>query len=77
MSSGADGLLKVWTLKNNLCVGTFDEHEGRTWALSVALDGRHLVTGGVDSTIIWWRDVTEEERNKELDEAQRWVPGVQ
>ena len=29
MSSGADGLLKLWSVRTTECVNTFDEHEDR------------------------------------------------
>ena len=27
ISSGTDGLLKLWTIKSNECIATFDQHE--------------------------------------------------
>jgi len=33
-SCGGDGLLKLWTIKNNECSLTLDGHEGRIWALA-------------------------------------------
>ena len=29
LSSGADGLLKLWSVRTTECVNTFDEHEDR------------------------------------------------
>ena len=29
LSAGTDGLLKLWTIKTNDCVGTFDGHDDR------------------------------------------------
>jgi U3 small nucleolar RNA-associated protein 13 len=53
---GADGLLKLWSLRTGECAGTFDSHDDRVWAL--AAGGRHealLATGGSDArVVIWW-----------------------
>uniref|UniRef100_A0A2K6FPT8 Transducin beta like 3 n=1 Tax=Propithecus coquereli TaxID=379532 RepID=A0A2K6FPT8_PROCO len=32
LSSGSDGLVKLWTIKNNECVRTLDAHEDKVWA---------------------------------------------
>jgi len=29
LSAGADGLLKLWSVRNGECLSTFDEHEGK------------------------------------------------
>uniref|UniRef100_A0A2I3HXX0 Transducin beta like 3 n=1 Tax=Nomascus leucogenys TaxID=61853 RepID=A0A2I3HXX0_NOMLE len=33
LSSGSDGLVKLWTIKNNECVRTLDAHEDKVWGL--------------------------------------------
>ena len=53
--SGSDGLLKLWTIKNNECVKTFDEHKDKVWALATTSDETSLITGGGDSNIIVWK----------------------
>lgn len=53
--SGSDGLMKLWTIKSNECVKTFDEHEDKVWALAVSKTETVAVTGGADSTIIIWK----------------------
>lgn len=40
------------------CDNTFDSHTDKVWALAVREDGRQLVTGGGDSLLQVWRDVT-------------------
>lgn len=37
---GADGLLKLWTVKSNECIATYDEHEDKVpcFSLSVFLE---------------------------------------
>jgi len=39
ITAGGDGLLKLWTIKSGECVATFDQHEGRVWALTGKLSG--------------------------------------
>lgn len=71
ISAGADGLIKLYNVKTSECVATFDEHEGRIWALALKNDESGLITGGSDSSMIKWKDVTEDkklERLKELEE---------
>lgn len=52
---GSDGLLKLWTIKTNECVKTFDEHQDKAWALECNEEEDMVVTGGEDSQIIVWR----------------------
>uniref|UniRef100_A0AAR2J984 Transducin (beta)-like 3 n=1 Tax=Pygocentrus nattereri TaxID=42514 RepID=A0AAR2J984_PYGNA len=33
VSGGSDGLVKLWTIKTNECVKTFDAHQDKVWAL--------------------------------------------
>ncbi|VDI23185.1 Hypothetical predicted protein, partial [Mytilus galloprovincialis] len=53
--SGSDGLLKIWTIKTNECVKTFDEHDDKVWGLAVSSDENRVITGGADSTILEWQ----------------------
>ena len=41
VTAGADGLLKLWNIKTSECTATFDDHDGRIWALT----GLYLITG--------------------------------
>jgi U3 small nucleolar RNA-associated protein 13 len=34
VSAGADGLLKLWSIKTSECMTTLDDHDGRIWALA-------------------------------------------
>ena len=54
-SSGSDGLLKLWTIKTNECVKTFDAHDDKVWALAVNKAESCVVTGAGDSNIIMWK----------------------
>ena len=41
VTAGADGLLKLWNIKTSECTATFNDHDGRIWALT----GLYLVIG--------------------------------
>lgn len=61
ISSGSDGLLKVWDVKRNECIVTLDEHVDRIWALAVQRDGERIITGDASATIKIWTDSTDED----------------
>jgi U3 small nucleolar RNA-associated protein 13 len=60
MSSGADGLLKLWDTRTATDLATFESHDNRLWglALSSGPDESLVATGGDDSRVVVWRDVT-------------------
>ena len=62
LSAGSDGLLKLWSVKDNECITTLDEHIDRIWALIVENDGDRFISGDASACIKVWRDVTEEEQ---------------
>lgn len=93
VSGGADGLLKLWTLRSDECEATLDAHTDKVWALTTAVapgKGRDrmgfqgdeegamegedaeadrrgpnagivVVSGGADSVVNVWQDVTARE----------------
>ncbi len=62
LSAGADGLVKLWSVRTSECLRTFDEHEAKVWAMHVGGDGDSLVvTGGADARVNVWRDCTAED----------------
>lgn len=70
VSSGSDGLIKLWTIKTGECVNTFDNHTEKIWSLAVSSDGNEVISGGADSLINLWKDYTqiEEEEQKKTQE---------
>lgn len=72
LCSGSDGLLKLWTIKNNECIKTFDDHDDKVWAITPAKEEDYVTTAGADSTIMVWQDITqvEYEEKKEKEEVQ-------
>jgi U3 small nucleolar RNA-associated protein 13 len=73
VSAGADGLLKVWTLRTSECEATLDAHADKVWALCVRSDGAQLVTGGADSVLNVWRDVTARQDDAAVAAAEKRV----
>ncbi|XP_060655902.1 transducin beta-like protein 3 [Drosophila nasuta] len=71
LSAASDGLLKLWNIKTNICVQSLDEHTDRVWSLAVSTgSNRFFYTGGADSKLIRFGDVTETVRNEALDQRQ-------
>ncbi|XP_030376525.1 transducin beta-like protein 3 [Scaptodrosophila lebanonensis] len=71
LSAASDGLLKIWNIKTNTCVQSIDEHSDRVWTLAVSsCTNRYFYTGGADSKLIKFNDVTETTRNQTLDIRQ-------
>lgn len=89
VSGGADGLVKVWTVRSDECEATLDAHTDKVWALTTAKaparkrrhrggeeeeegeesdveekgpnSGLVVVSGGADSVMNVWKDVTARE----------------
>lgn len=73
LSAGADGLAKVWTIKTSECNTTLDKHDAKIWSVCVDSEERHFFTGGADSQLIRWKDVTEEKKIKEIEAKQEEI----
>ena len=71
ISSGSDGLLKLWTIKNNECESTIDAHDDKVWALDISPCGKALFSGGADSKIAVWRDTTKEREDAVRDAEEK------
>jgi U3 small nucleolar RNA-associated protein 13 len=70
ISTGSDGLLKLWNIKTNECTGTFDEHDDKAWSLLVNRNENRVLTGAADGKLIVWKDVTDEIYEEELDKRE-------
>uniref|UniRef100_A0A8C6VR83 Transducin beta like 3 n=1 Tax=Nothobranchius furzeri TaxID=105023 RepID=A0A8C6VR83_NOTFU len=57
LTSGSDGLVKLWTIKTNECVKTLDAHQDKVWGLHGSHKDDKIVTGSADSNIIVWEVV--------------------
>lgn len=95
VSGGADGLVKVWTVRSDECEATLDAHTDKVWALTTAKaptgrnrdaeeeeeggrgggegpnSGLVVVSGGADSVINVWKDVTA--REEVVFFGQEWI----
>lgn len=74
-SSGGDGLVKIWDVKEGECSTTLDNHEDRVWSLTTSNspspnDPSILISGGADSVITIWKDITQQTITTKL-EAQK------
>jgi U3 small nucleolar RNA-associated protein 13 len=65
VSSGSDGLLKLWTIKTGECIETLDAHTDKVWSLSVGKDDVYIASGGADSLIQIWQDYSEKEEENQ------------
>lgn len=70
ISSGADGLLKLWSVRTSECTDTFDSHEGKVWALDAAGENDRLVaSGAADGALVVWEDRTAARQAQLAEEA--------
>lgn len=70
MSCGGDGLLKLWDVRSGECNATFEEQEGKIWALTNGgLQDKFMASGGADSAVTLWQDATQE-KLQEADTAK-------
>ncbi|KAL4239924.1 Transducin (beta)-like 3 [Mactra antiquata] len=72
VSSATNGLIKLWTIKSNECVKTFEGHEDKVWALAVG-DDDEMISGGADSNLITWKDVTEIEQVEAKEKQEEFI----
>ena len=74
ISAGADGLIKLWNLKKSESIATYTEHEeGKIWALAYSESEHKLITGGSDSKMIVWDDITAEVENAEFSKRKEQI----
>ena len=70
ISTASDGLVKLWSIANNECVGTFDEHDDKTWAFCMSKNEKKFISGGADGKLIVWKDVSEEAREVDMENRE-------
>lgn len=56
ISSGADGLLKIWNLYNGELIKTLDDHEDKIWCLCSKNSGEFIVSADNDGLMNLWED---------------------
>lgn len=70
ISTGADGLVILWDLSTGEAVKTLDAHNNRIWALAVMNDGESFVTADADGFFEFWRDNSEEEQERNMEQEK-------
>ena len=70
LSCGSDGCLKLWTVRTNSCVATYDAHEDKVWALAASPEEGAIATGAADSLLTVWADDTLVESQAAVEERQ-------
>ena len=74
ISSGADGLLKLWNLGKSENIATYNNHdEGKIWALIYNEDEKRIYSGGSDASLLEWDDITQEVENVEYEKMKKEV----
>lgn len=64
VSCGADGLVKLWTVKTN---------EDKVWALAVGRKTEMLATGGSDAVVNLWFDSTAADKEEAFRKEEEGV----
>ena len=78
VSSGADGLLKLWTTRSSECIATFDAHEGKVWAMDTAgPNDKYIVSGAADGALVIWQDATAKRQAEKAQEAAASIENQQ
>lgn len=75
VSSGSDSVIKFWSVRSETCVATVGDqaHAEKIWALSAFPDQQRVVSGGVDSVINVWRDVSKEKIGLAAEKRDEYV----
>ena len=72
LSGSADGLIRLWTIQTGECENTFDQHQDKIWTICVSpFNEKQFFSGGSDSKLLKWMDVTKEEEAKRLDDREQ------
>jgi len=88
-SASVDGVVKIWNIKRQQCVNTFEMHDDKIWTMDLfeqiekIEDNQfgedqfkstiHLVTGGCDSTIKIWQDYTDEQEQEDKEAEHKRI----
>lgn len=70
ITTGADGLVKIWDTGLGEDLKTYDQHSNRIWALLVKNQGAEFITADADGVFQFWKDNTEEVQAQE-EEASK------
>ncbi len=74
VTSSYDGTIRLWDPTTGNMLKRLGAHAGPVTALSVAPDGKHLLTGGRDEIMRYWDlDNLEQPRKLTTDEGKNWA----
>lgn len=51
-TASCDKKVKVWDLKNRVCIATLDPHTDQVWAVKYSDDAKNLVSAGDDCRLV-------------------------
>jgi hypothetical protein len=71
LATAHDDLISVWEVATRRPVEYFRGHLGRVLALAFSRDGRTLISGGADGTILFWDLTGQLDRPTEVPAAER------
>ncbi|CAI9742259.1 transducin beta 3 [Octopus vulgaris] len=64
----SDGFLNIWNLLTQTLLEHIEAHTEHAWAIDVSKDSKTIVSGGSDSLIRFWQDISEEKKKEEDSE---------
>ena len=71
VSTGKDGLIKLWDLSTNFCVETHVAHRGEIWALALSPGHETLVTAGPDGELKFWAVKVPSADTMDVDDGEK------
>eukprot|EP01006_Ploeotia_vitrea_P022736 TRINITY_DN55147_c0_g1_i2.p1 TRINITY_DN55147_c0_g1~~TRINITY_DN55147_c0_g1_i2.p1 ORF type:complete len:529 (-),score=39.24 TRINITY_DN55147_c0_g1_i2:68-1582(-) len=77
ISTDGDGMIKLWIVKTAECVATMNEQTDEDaettpiWAVSVIDNGEYFMTGGFDSKITIFKDITKDKQLEAFKEESQ------
>jgi U3 small nucleolar RNA-associated protein 13 len=74
LTSGADGLLKLWHVRGSECINTFEAADDKVWALTTGGPAQQMVaSGGGDGSVCIWEDATEADAAEQAEQRAQQV----
>lgn len=79
VTGNAHGVVRVWALAAAEVIASHEAHTDRIWALNAVEteDSLYFVSGGADSRVAAWRDITEEETAKSREQRAGFLLATQ
>lgn len=77
VSGASDGLINLWTIRSGELQNTFDHHQDKVWSIEVACatstadDAGVFISGGSDSSLVFWADCTVQEEDSRVQALEQ------